>query len=238
MEEPSYQKNFKKLKSVNKDISTLQVNSKITKPPQVSTMPVPVNKYNKMIEMYNNIRNLINRPRVDIEGLRKLLSKVQSEEMQNLHPITRDITERTIHYIIEINYDNEEHTCNDKMDMLASNLDKITNIVRSGAIIDKKDEIKQVWFKQGKLTELEPAFDNLVHITQMITEATINLLYHTTRASLHPHWFSSDEEEEEEEIGENPEDDHDEIIFLDENNEENNLQQETREDNNLYWTDY
>ena len=201
-------------------------------------MPVPMNKYNKMIEMYNNIRNLINRPRVDIEGLRKLLSKVQSEEMQNLHPITRDITERTIHYIIEINYDNEEHTCNDKMDMLAYNLDKITNIVRSGAIIDKEDEIKQVWFKQGKLTELEPAFDNLVHITQLITEATINLLYHTTRASLHPHWFSSDEEEEEEEIGENPEDDHDEIIFLDENNEENNLQQETREDNNLYWTDY
>ena len=201
-------------------------------------MPVLMNKYNKMIEMYNNIRNLINRPRVDIEGLRKLLSKVQSEEMQNLHPITRDITERTIHYIIEINYDNEEHTRNDKMDMLASNLDKITNIVRSGAIIDKEDEIKQVWLKQGKLTELEPAFDNLVHITQLITEATVNLLYHTTRASLHPHWFSSDEEEEEEEIGENPEDDHDEIIFLDENNEENNLQQETREDNNLYWTDY
>ena len=125
------------------------------------------------------------------------------------------------------------------MDMLASNLDKITNIVRSGAIIDKEDEIKQVWFKQGKLTELEPAFDNLVHITQLITEATINLLYHTTRASLHPHWFSSDEEEEEEEeIGENPEDDYDEIIFLDENNEENNLQEETREENNLYWNDY
>ena len=36
-----------------------------------------------------------------------------------------------------------------------------------------------------------------MHITQLITEATINLLYHTTRASLHPHWFSSDEEEEE-----------------------------------------
>ena len=78
-----------------------------------------------MIEMYNNIRNLINRPRVDIRGLRKLLSKLQGEEMQNLHPITRDITERTIHYIIEINYDNEEHTCNDKMDMLATNLDKV-----------------------------------------------------------------------------------------------------------------
>ena len=201
-------------------------------------MPVPMNKYNKMIEMYNNIRNLINRPRVDIEGLRKLLSKVQSEEMQNLHPITRDITERTIHYIIEINYDNEEHTCNDKMDMLASNLDKITNIVRSGAIIDKKDEIKQVWFKQGKLTELEPAFDNLVHITQLITEATINLLYHTTRASLHPHWFSSDEEEEEEEIGENPEDDYDEIIFLDETEEDNNLPNGNNEENNLYWTDH
>jgi hypothetical protein len=200
-------------------------------------MPVSVNKYNKMVEMYNNIRNLINRPRVDTEGLRKLLSKVQGEEEQNLHPITRDITERTIHYVIEINSEDEEDTCNDKMDMLASNLDKITNIVRSGSILNNEEEIKQVWFKQGELTELEPAFDNLVHITQLITEATINLLYHTTRASLHPHWFSSDEEEEEE-TGENPEDDYDEIIFLDEIEEDNNLPNENNEENNLYWTDH
>ena len=190
-----------------------------------------------MVEMYNNIRNLINRPSVDTEGLRKLLSKVQGEEEQNLHPITRDITERTIHYVIEIKSEDEDDTCNDKMDMLASNLDKITNVVRSGSILNKEEEIKQVWLKQGELTELEPAFDNLVHITQLITEATINLLYNTARASLHPHWVSSDEEEEEEEEA-NPEDDYDEIIFLDENNEENNLQHEAREENNLYWTDH
>ena len=58
-----------------------------------------------MIEMYNNIRNLINRPSVNIQGLRNLLSKIQGEEEQNLHPITKDITERTIYYVIEINYD-------------------------------------------------------------------------------------------------------------------------------------
>ena len=190
-----------------------------------------------MIEMYNNIRNLINRPRVDIGGLRKLLSKLQGEEMQNLHPITRDITERTIHYIIEINYDNEEHTCNDKMDMLATNLDKVTNIIRSGSILNKDEQIKEVWINQGRLTEHEPDFDNIVDITRLITEATVNLLYNTTRASLHPHWISSDEEEEEKEEA-NPEDDYDEIIFLDENNEENNLQHEAREENNLYWTDH
>ena len=63
-----------------------------------------------MIEMYNNIRNLINRPNVDIRGLRNLLSKVQGEEEQNLHPITKDITERTIYYIVEINYDDDEVT--------------------------------------------------------------------------------------------------------------------------------
>ena len=200
-------------------------------------MPVSVNKYNTMIEMYNNIRNLINRPNVNIQGLRNLLSKIQGEEEQKLHPITKAITEKTIYYVIEMNYDNDEDTCNDKMDMLASNLDKITNIVRSGSILNKEEEIKQVWFKQGELTELEPAFDNLVHITQLITEATINLLYHTTRASLHPHWISSDEEEEEE-LGPNPEDDHDEIIFLDENNEANNLQEQNIEENNLYWTDH
>ena len=209
-------------------------------------MPVSVNKYNKMVEMYNNIRNLINRPSVDTEGLRKLLSKVQGEEEQNLHPITKDITERIIYYVIEINSEDEEDTCNDKMDMLATNLDKITNVIRSGPILNKDEKINAVWINQGKLSEHEPEFDNLVDITRLITEATINLLYNTTRASLHPHWISSDEEEEEEE--ENPEDDHDEIIFLDENNEadnlqddaneENNLQDNVNEENNLYWTDH
>ena len=190
-----------------------------------------------MVEMYNNIRNLINRPSVNIEGLRKLLSKVQGEEEQNLHPITKDITERTIYYIIEVNYDDEEETCNDKMDMLATNLDKITNVIRSGSIFNKNEEIKKVWINQGKLSEHEPDFDNLVDITRLITEATINLLYNTTRESLYPHWISSDEEEQEDEE-ENPEDDYDEIIFLDEINEENNLQDEAREENNLYWTDH
>ena len=96
--------------------------------------------------------------------------------------------------------------------------------------------LKDIWFAQGKLLEHEPDFDNLVDITRLITEATINLLFHTTRASLHPHWISSDEEEEEE--IENPEDDHDEIIFLDGNNEANNLQQDNNGENNLYWTDH
>jgi hypothetical protein len=203
-----------------------------------------------MIEMYNNIRNLINRPSVDIGGLRKLLSKIQGEEEQNLHPIIRDITERTIYYVIEVNYDDEEETGNDKMDMLATNLDKITNVIRSGSILNKDEQINEVWINQGKLSEHEPDFDNLVDITRLITEATINLLYNTTRASLHPHWISSDEEEEEKEEGEeNPEDDHDEIIFLDENheandllnedNEANNLQDDgASEENNLYWTDH
>ena len=196
-----------------------------------------MNKYNKMIEMYTNIRNLINRPNVDIRGLRNLLSKVQGEEEQNLHPITKDITERTIYYIVEINYDDDEVTRNNKMDMLAENLDKITNVVRSGSILNKEAEINQVWIKQGKLSEHEPDFDNLVDITRLITKATINLLFNTTRASLHPHWISSDEEEEEAE-DQQEEYDHDEIRFLDENNEANNLPDENNGENNLYWTDH
>ena len=189
-----------------------------------------------MIEMYTNIRNLINRPQVDIRGLRNLLNKIQGEEEQNLHPITKDITQRIIYYVIEINYDDSEETGNDKMDMLAENLDKVTNVVRSGSILNKEAEIKAVWINQGKLSEHEPDFDNLVDITRLITEATINLLYHTTRASLHPHWISSDEEEEEEE--ENPDYDHDEIRFEDENNEANNLPDEDNEANTLYWMDH
>ena len=122
------------------------------------------------------------------------------------------------------------------MDMLASNLDKITNVIRSGSILNKEAEINNIWIKQGKMSEHEPDFDNLVDITRLITEATINLLFNTTRASLHPHWISSDEEEEEE--IENPEYDHDEIIFLDDNNEANNLSSENNGDNNLYWTDH
>ena len=201
-------------------------------------MPVPMNKYNKMIEMYTNIRNMINRPKVDITGLRNLLSKVQGEEEQNLHPITKDITERIVYYIIEVNYEDEEEVLNDKMDMLASNLDKITNVIRSGSILNKEAEINDVWIEQGKLSEHEPDFDNLVDITRLTTDATISLLYHTTRASLHPHWISSDEEEEVEENPEEEEYDHDEIRFLDENNEENNLPDENNEVNNLYWTDH
>ena len=188
-------------------------------------MPVPVNKYNTMIECYHNVRNLINRPAVDIRGLRNLLTQVQQMEEQNMHPITRDITERIIYYIIEMNYDEEENTCNDKMDMLAETLEKVTNVIRSGSILNKEAKLNEVWIEQGRLSEHEPDFDNLVDITRLITEATINLLFHTTRASLHPHWVSSDEEEEEDE---NPEEDHDEIRFSGEDNEANNL----------YWTDH
>ena len=139
---------------------------------------------------------------------------------------------------MEINYDDDEETRNDKMDMLAENLDKITNVVRSGSILNKEAEINEVWIKQGKLSEHEPDFDNLVDITRLITEATINLLFHTTRASLHPHWISSDEEEEEDENPEEEGYDHDEIRFSDENNEANNLPDESNEENNLYWTDH
>ena len=189
-------------------------------------MPVPVHKYNTMIEYYLNVRNLINRPAVDIRGLRNLLTQVQQMEEQNMHPITRDIVEQIIYYIIEINYDEEENTRNDKMDMLAKTLEEVTNVIRSGSYNIEKD-INDIWIEQGKLLEHEPDFDNLVDITRLITEATINLLFHTTRASLHPHWVSSDEEEEE---AENQEEDydHDEIRFSDEDNEANNL----------YWTDH
>jgi hypothetical protein len=61
--------------------------------------------------MYTNIRNLINRPNVDIRGLRNLLSKLQGEEEQNLHPITKDITERIVYYVIEVNYDDDKYVC-------------------------------------------------------------------------------------------------------------------------------
>ena len=199
-------------------------------------MPVPVNKYNTMIEYYLNIRNLINRPAVDIRGVRNLLTQVQRMEEQNMHPITRDIVERVIYYIIEINYDEEENTRNDKRDMLAKTLEDVTNVIRSGSYNVEKD-INNIWIEQGKLLEHEPDFNNLVDITRLITEATINLLFNTTRASLHPHWVSSDEEEEEAE--DQQEDyDHDEIRFSDENNEANHLSDENNEANNLYWTDH
>ena len=196
MEDPSDQKNFKTEGSQQRHFNPTTSTKVKTKPP-TTTMPVPTNKYNKMIEMYNNIRNLINRPNVDIRGLRNLLSKLQGEEEQNLHPITKDITERIIYYVIEVNYDDDEEVCNDKMDMLAENLDKVTNVMRSGSY-NKESDINEIWIEQGKLSEHEPDFDNLVDITRLITTATINLLFNTTRAGLHPHWISSEEEEEEE----------------------------------------
>ena len=143
MEEPSDQKNFKTEDSQQRHFKH-STPTKVKTTSKTTAIPVPTNKYNKMIEMYNNIRNLINRPNVDIRGLRNLLSKVQGEEEQNLHPITKDITERIIYYVIEINYDDDEETCNDKMDMLAENLDKVTNVVRSGSILNKEAEINEV----------------------------------------------------------------------------------------------
>ena len=122
------------------------------------------------------------------------------------------------------------------MDMLAKVLEDVTNVIKSGSY-NIQQEIKDIWLAQGKLLEHEPDFDNLVDITRLITEATINLLFNTSRSSLYPHWISSDEEEEEE-LGPDPEDDHDEIIFLDDNNGENNPQDEVNEENNLYWTDH
>ena len=229
-------KNFKIEFSQHRHFNPSGQLKKTLKPLQASTMPVPVNKYNTMIEQYLNIRNLINRPAIDIRGVRNLLTKVQEMEEQNMHPITRDIIERTIYYIIDINYNEEENTRNDKMDMLAKVLEDVTNVIKSGSYNIQQD-IKDIWIAQGKLLEHEPDFDNLVDITRLITEATTNLLFNTTRASLYPHWISSDEEEQEDEE-ENPEDDYDEIIFLDKINEENNLQDEAREENNLYWTDH
>ena len=175
-------------------------------------MPVPVNKYNQMMEHYNNVRNLINRPTVNIGGLCNLLTRIQQMGEQNLHPITKDITERMIYYIIEVNYDDEEETCNDKMDLLAEALEKVTNVMRSSSY-NKETDLNEIWIEQGKLLEHEPDFDNLVDITNMITAATINLLFNTTRAGLHPHWVSSDEEEDQEE---DP--------ASDEDNEANNLE--------------
>ena len=118
MEEPSDQKNFKTEFS-HQQYPNFSTPTKSENHFKTTTMPVPTNKYNKMIKMYTNIRNLINRPHVDIRGLQNLLSKVQGEEEQNLHPITKDITERIVYYIIEVNYDDDAVVCNDKMDMLA-----------------------------------------------------------------------------------------------------------------------
>ena len=42
-----------------------------------------------------------------------------------------------------------------------------------------------------------PLFNTLMHITTTIVTEVIKLMFHTTRAGLHPHWISSDEEEEE-----------------------------------------
>ena len=102
-------------------------------------MPVPVSKYNQMMEHYNNVRNLINRPAVNIGELRNLLTCVQQMGEQNLHPITKDITERIIYYIIEVNYDNNEEICNDKMDLLAEALEKVTNVMKSGSYNKETD---------------------------------------------------------------------------------------------------
>ena len=172
-------------------------------------MPVLVNKYNEMLENFNIIRDILNKPTIDLNELRQLLTRVSQDE--NIYFITQDIMTKIIYYIIEMAYDELQY---EKYEYLEQTLKRVTDIIKSDSY-NKKDELKRLRTRCQTDNE-SPYFDSLMHITTTVVTEAIKLLYYTTRAELHPHWISSDEEDAGGEESENQD--------SEEDNEANNFQ--------------
>ena len=172
-------------------------------------MPVLVNKYNEMVENFNIIRDILNKPTIDLNELRQLLTRVSQDE--NIYFITQDIMTKIIYYIIEMAHDELQY---EKYEYLEQTLKRVTDIIKSDSY-NKKDELKRLRTRCQTDNE-SPYFDSLMHITTTVVTETIKLLFYTTRAGLHPHWISSDKEEEE-----NYQDSEDQVS--EEDNQANNL---------------
>ena len=176
-----------KRNSVTKNTSTLQLQQKLEQELPTTTMPVLMNKYNEMLENFNIIRDILNKPTIDLNELRQLLTRVSQDE--NIYFITQDIMTKIIYYIIEMAHDELQY---EKYEYLEQTLERVTDIIRSDSH-NKKDELKRLRTKCQTDNE-SPYFDSLMHITTTVVTEAIKLLYYTTRAELHPHGISSDEE--------------------------------------------
>ena len=150
-------------------------------------MPVLMNKYNEMLENFNIIRDILNKPTINLNELRQLLTRVSQDE--NIYFITQDIMTKIIYYIIEMAHDELQY---EKYEYLEQTLERVTDIIRSDSY-NKKGELKRLRTKCQTDNE-SPYFDSLMHITTTVVTEAIKLLYYTTRAELHPHGISSDEE--------------------------------------------
>ena len=150
-------------------------------------MPVLMNKYNEMLENFNIIRDILNKPTINLNELRQLLTRVSQDE--NIYFITQDIMTKIIYYIIEMAYDELQY---EKYEYLEQTLKRVTDIIKSDSY-NKKDELKRLRTRCQTDNE-SPYFDSLMHITTTVVTEAIKLLYYTTRAELHPHGISSDEE--------------------------------------------
>ena len=151
-------------------------------------MPVLVDRNNEMLENFNTIRDILNRPTIDLNELRQLLTRVSQDE--NIFFITQDIMTKIIYYIIEMAYDELQY---EKYQYLERTLKRIIDIIKSTSN-NKRDELKRLRIKCQTDND-SPYFDSLMHITTTVVTEAIKLLYYTTRAGLHPHWISSDEED-------------------------------------------
>ena len=151
-------------------------------------MPVLVDKNNEMSENFNTIRDILNKPTIDLNELRQLLTRISQDE--DIYFITQDIMTKIIYYIIEMAYDELQY---EKYEYLEQTLKRVTDIISSDSY-NKKDELKRLRIKCQTDNE-SPYFDSLMHITTTVVTEAIKLLYYTTRAGLHSHWISSDEED-------------------------------------------
>ena len=96
-------------------------------------MPVLVDKNNEMLENFNTIRDILNKPTIDLNELRQLLTRVSQDE--NIFFITQDIMTKIIYYIIEMAYDELQY---EKYKYLEQTLKRVTDIIKSDSN-NKKD---------------------------------------------------------------------------------------------------
>ena len=150
--------------------------------------------HRQMANYFSRIKDLINRPEVDRRGLRDLLWQIQWEP-QNIHPITKDICEQVIYYITEVADDDESEAYNENMDFLSETLEEVPKIILSEST-HKKVDLLNLYMDTERRTEQEPQHNDLINIVRKIIQATINLLFKTTRAGTQPLAASQNEEDQ------------------------------------------
>ena len=103
----------------------------------------------RMANHLSHIGYLIKGPTVNRSGLGDLLWHIQWEPPQNLHPTTKEICKKIIHYITDGATNDEQSTYNKNMELLSVTLEDITKIIESESR-QMRIDLLNLYLKKGK----------------------------------------------------------------------------------------